>query len=92
MLTSYAGVLLLVASDPHIRNRDIVNRLDTTERQSIRIVGELVAASIVSITHEHNRNVYSISRDAMVSPPVLGEMRVGTLLSLLARPDDAPRI
>ena len=45
------------------------------------------AAGMISISHEHRRNLYTVNRDASLTIPVLGEVKVGELLSRL---NDSP--
>ena len=86
MLTSHALVLLAVARDPTVRIRDIAAMLDITERRCFRVIAELVEQSLLTVSREGRRSVYSVDRDAALSLPVLGEMTFGTLLSLLTPP------
>jgi predicted transcriptional regulator len=86
MLTSYALVLLAIASDPRVRVSDIAGTLGISQRRVYNVIGELLEQSLLSVSRERHQKVYAINRDAELSVPILGRMTLGELLYVLAPP------
>jgi len=83
-LTNHAQVLLCIAQDPHVRLRDIAEKVGITERAAQRIVAELVDAGYVERERVGRRNEYTVDRQhAMRHVAQIGQ-EVGGLLDLLS--------
>jgi hypothetical protein len=83
-LTSHARVLLLVASDPGIRLRDIAADLGITERSAFGIITDLTDAGYVVKEKNGRRNLYHIQAYLPLPEPTSQERTVGEILALLA--------
>jgi len=82
-VTNHTQVLLCLAQDPHVRLRDVAERVGITERATQRILADLVEAGYVDRTRLGRRNAYTIRRDlAMRHVAQLG-YEIGGLLDLL---------
>src|SRR5580704_8747850 len=86
-LTSHARVLLLVATDPGVRLRDIAASLRITERSAFGIITDLVEAGYVVKEKEGRRNRYHIQAHLPLPEPDGRERTVGEILALLAGAD-----
>jgi hypothetical protein len=82
-LTSHARVLLLVASDPGVRLRDIAASLGITERSAFGIITDLVEAGYVVKEKNGRRNRYHIQAHLPLPEPTSQERTVGEVLALL---------
>jgi DNA-binding MarR family transcriptional regulator len=85
-LSNHGQVLLCIASDPHIRLREIGDRVGITERATHRIVGELVDAGYLVREREGRRNRYAISAERRLPDPLARESTIGDLLNVLVPP------
>ena len=82
-VTNHTQVLLCLAQDPHVRLRDVADRVGITERAAQRILADLVEAGYVDRARIGRRNAYTIRRDlAMRHVAQLGH-EIGDLLDLL---------
>jgi hypothetical protein len=82
-LTNHGKALLLIASDPHIRMRDVASALDITERATQRIVSDLIRAGYVDRERDGRRNVYTVRTSMPLGLPIQRDVDIGTLLSIL---------
>lgn len=87
-LTNHGKALLLIAQDHHIRMRDIAARLQITERATQRIVADLARAGYIDRARDGRRNQYTVNTDAPLGLPIQRDVDIGSLLDLLAAPDD----
>jgi DNA-binding MarR family transcriptional regulator len=87
--TNHARVLLCLARDPAIRQRDIGQRLGITERAAHRIVDELVEAGYVSSERFGRRNRYTVHRHLPLPDRIAPQQKLGELLAILASDDGA---
>jgi DNA-binding IclR family transcriptional regulator len=89
-VTNHTQVLLCLAQDPHVRLRDVADRVGITERAAQRIVADLVEAGYVDRTRIGRRNAYTIKRDlAMRHVAQLGH-EIGDLIDLLTSENHQP--
>jgi DNA-binding IclR family transcriptional regulator len=76
-------VLLCLAQDPHVRLRDVADRVGITERAAQRILADLVDAGYVDRSRTGRRNAYTVRRDlAMRHVAQLGH-EIGDLIDVL---------
>jgi DNA-binding Lrp family transcriptional regulator len=85
-LTNHGHVLLLISQDPHIRVRELAERVGITERAAHRIVGDLVDAGYLSRTRVGRRNRYQVHPELPLRHPVERTHEVGELLEVLGGP------
>ncbi len=89
-LTSHARVLLCIARDPGVRLRDIAASLGITERSAHSIVNDLAGAGYVVKQKDGRRNCYQIQAHLPLPEAATGELAIGEVLALLARPPPGP--
>ena len=87
-LTNHAKALLLIAQDRHIRIRDLAGLLQITERATQRVVADLAGAGYIDRERQGRRNVYSVRTSLPLGLPLQRDVDIGTLLAVLAVPDD----
>ncbi|MGA2455716.1 MAG: winged helix-turn-helix domain-containing protein [Solirubrobacteraceae bacterium] len=85
-LTNHAQVLVCIADEPHVRLRDISERVGITERAAHRIVGELSAAGYLTSRRVGRRNAYVVHADVPLPDAVARRQNVGDLLAVLVSP------
>ena len=82
-VTNHTQVLLCLAQDPHVRLRDVADRVGITERAAQRILADLVDAGYVDRSRTGRRNAYTVRRDlAMRHVAQLGH-EIGDLIDVL---------
>ena len=84
-LTNHAHVLICIAEDTSVRERDIAARVGITERAVQRIVTELCDAGYVSKLRQGRRNVYTLHLDRPLRHPVEGHRTASELLETVRR-------
>ena len=82
-LTSHGVVLLEVTRSPGATVRELAARAGLTERQTHRVLGDLVEAGYVSRERVGRRNQYSVDESLPLRHPQLSGRRVGELLAAL---------
>ncbi len=82
-ITNHARVLLVIASDPTVRLRDIAATLDITERAAQRIVTELVDEGYLTRKRVGRRNHYEVHTARPMRSSQSKETEVGQFLQLL---------
>ena len=82
-ITSHASVLLEVARAPDATVREIAERSDLTERQTHRVLADLVAGGYIERQRQGRRNHYRINADVAMRHPAQDGHEVGDLLRLL---------
>ena len=87
-LTNHGKSLILIASDPRIRMRDIARLLSITERAAQRIVADLARAGYIEREREGRRNLYSVRTHLPLGLPIQRDVDIGTLLSIVLVSDD----
>lgn len=83
-LTNHAHVLLCIASDPEIRQRDIARMVGITERAAQKIVSELEAGGYVVRQRVGRRNRYQLDVDIALRHPMEAHHAIGELLRIFA--------
>lgn len=89
-LTSHGKTLLLIASQPDARLRDLASALELTERTTYGIVADLTEAGYVVKTKDGRRNRYEIRTDLPLRGATTKERTVGDLLDLLVDANPPP--
>ncbi len=81
-LTNHAHVLVAIARDPELRQRDIAHAVGITPGAVTRILADLEANGCV--THERigRRNRYHINPDAHLRHPLESDVTIGDLIAL----------
>jgi len=82
-LSNHAHVLICLARDPHIRLRDVAERIGITERAVLSIVSDLEAEGLVKRRREGRRNAYELDLDHPLRHPEERHRRVGELVALI---------
>jgi DNA-binding IclR family transcriptional regulator len=82
-LTSHAIVLLQLAEAPEQTVREIAEAAAITERQTHRVLSDLVDEGYVARTRSGRRNVYRIEPAKTLRHPAVRSRSVGELLGLL---------
>jgi predicted HTH transcriptional regulator len=83
-LTSHAIVLLKVAQTPGVTVRQIAESASITERQTHRVLADLVDEGYVARQRSGRRNVYHVEQSRPLRHPAVAARSVGELLSLIA--------
>ncbi len=91
-LSNYAHVLVCLARDPDATLRQIADGVGVTERAVHRIVSELEAASVITISREGRRNHYEIDLSAPLRHPLEEAKDVGDLLVALLTDSESKAI
>lgn len=81
-LSNHAHVLIVLASEPDLRMRDIATKVGITERAVQRIVGELTEAGYLEAQREGRRNRYRIHSELALRHPIEAHRRVADLIRL----------
>jgi hypothetical protein len=90
-ITNHGRVLLLLASHPDARLRDLAAALDITERTAFGIVTDLVEAGYLIKERGGRRNRYHIQQHLPLPEAFGCETTIGEVLELLtARRDERP--
>jgi DNA-binding MarR family transcriptional regulator len=84
-LTSHAIVLLKVAETPGATVREIAESAAITERQTHRVLADLVEEGYVSRRRSGRRNVYEVQRARPLRHPAVAARSVGELLQIIGR-------
>lgn len=82
-LTNHAHVLLCIAGDPALRVRDVADRVGITERATMRIIGDLVAAGYLARQRTGRRTTYRLRLDRPMRHPVEAVRSVRVLVEAL---------
>ena len=83
-ITSHGLVLLEVTRAPGATVREIAGRSGLTERQTHRVLADLVGDGYVTRERVGRRNQYSVDDSRPMRHPVLARRRVGELLAALS--------
>lgn len=84
-LTSHASVLLEVARAPDATVREIATRSDLTERQTHRVLADLVEDGYIERQRKGRRNHYHVNATLPMRRRSVADRRVGELLDALSR-------
>ena len=80
LLTNHGRVLLLIASNPDSRLRDLATEAGITERAAGSIVSDLQEAGYLTVNREGRRNSYVVHADQPFRHPAEAGHDVGELL------------
>jgi len=81
LLSNHGHVLVCVASDPHMRLRDIAVKVGITERAVQRIILDLEQANMLFREREGRRNHYRINAQQLLRHPLVERHTVGELVA-----------
>lgn len=81
-LTNHAHVLICIAMDPEIRQRDIARLVGITERAAQKIVSELEESGYVRRERVGRRNRYELDTTIPLRHPLEAHHRIGELLEI----------
>ena len=87
LLTNHGRVLLIIASDPDVRLRDVAASVGITERSVQMIVADLEEAGYISRERRGRRNHYAVNSGKHFRHPHEAGHRVGELLDLFSEGD-----
>ena len=84
LLSNYGHVLVCLAGDPHMRLRDVAEKVGITERAVQRIVHDLEEAGMLSREREGRRNHYRINTQQPLRHPLEQPHTVGELIEAVS--------
>lgn len=82
-LSNFGHVLLCLTQRPQPTTREMANQIGITERTVQRIVSELIAAGIVSISKTGRRNRYTIDPAQHLRHALVSHITVGEFINLM---------
>ena len=82
-LTNHAHVLLAVARDPQLTQREVAARVGVTERATQKILADLEAAGYLTRTRSGRRNRYRIAGGRPLRHPLNAGHQLDELLAVL---------
>ncbi len=82
-LTNHARVLLCIANDPGVRQREIGQSVGITERAVHRIVTDLTAAGCITRQRAGRRNQYTINPLFPLPERIASQQNLGELFEIL---------
>ncbi len=90
-LTNHARVLLVIASDPDIRLREIATAVGISERRAHDIVCDLADAGYLKKERDGRRNTYEVQHDRSLEDDLAEDRPIGEVLELLTDTRNAER-
>ena len=84
LLSNYGHVLVCLAGDPHMRLRDVADKVGITERAVQRIVHDLEQAEMLTREREGRRNHYRINAGQPLRHPLEQPHTVGELVEAVS--------
>jgi DNA-binding MarR family transcriptional regulator len=84
LLSNHGHVLVCLANDPHMRLRDVAERVGITERAVQRIILDLEQAEMLSREREGRRNHYRINATQPLRHPLEQHHTVGELVEAVS--------
>jgi predicted transcriptional regulator len=84
LLSNYGHVLVCLAGDPHMRLRDVADKVGITERAVQRIVHDLEQADMLTREREGRRNHYRINARQPLRHPLEQPHTVGELIEAVS--------
>jgi DNA-binding MarR family transcriptional regulator len=82
-VTSHAVLLIEVSRTPDATVRELAGRACLTERQTHRVLNDLVDEGYVARERVGRRNHYRVNDGAQMRHPAIKSHRIGELLSVL---------
>jgi predicted ArsR family transcriptional regulator len=83
-LTNHTHIVVVLSREPEMRIRDMAEVVGITQRAVQRILAELTANGVITITKEGRRNRYQINHQMRLRHPLEARHTIGELLDLLA--------
>jgi DNA-binding MarR family transcriptional regulator len=83
-VTSHAVLLLEVKRAPHSTVRELAGRAGLTERQTHRVLSDLVESGYLERTRIGRRNQYKVNEKAPMRHPAVRTQEIGDLLNALS--------
>ena len=90
-LSNYGHVLVVLATNPDARMRDIADMVGITERAVQQIVGQLVEQGYVFKDKDGRRNRYHIAHHAHLRHELEAGVSLGEFVALVRRPVERSR-
>jgi len=84
-LTNHAHVLVCLARDPELRQRDLADLIGITERATQVILGDLEASGYLTRERVGRRNRYRLALDRPLRHDLEAHHTVGEVIELLRR-------
>lgn len=81
-LSNHAHVIILLATEPDVRVREIAERVGITERAVQRIIADLVAGGYVEVFREGRRNRYRVHGQRHLRHPIEAHRTIADLVAL----------
>jgi MarR family len=88
LFSNHGLVLIVIATDPTLRVRDIAERVGITERAAHRLVADLCAEGFLSRRRVGRRTLYHVHAETTFRHPALEPQAVSSLLRVLIAPGD----
>lgn len=82
-LTNHTHILVVLNRQPEMRIRDMALEVGITQRAVQRILAELQAEGVISISKYGRRNRYSINKEVRLRHPLESRHTIGELLEIL---------
>ncbi len=82
-LTNHAHVLLVIASNPNLRLRDIADLVGVTERTAVGIISDLERDGYVRREKVGRRNHYELDPGRPLRHPLESHHQIGDLLTAI---------
>lgn len=82
-LTNHSHVLVCLLRDPALTMREVAQMVGITERATQRIVAELQAAGVISVSKDGRRNRYTVNLETQLRHPLENSHTLGDLMSWL---------
>lgn len=79
-LTNHAHVLLVIASTPDVRVRDVAARVGVTERTAMQIIEDLEVGGYITRERQGRRNHYHVDPSHPLRHPLEEHHQIGELL------------
>jgi DNA-binding MarR family transcriptional regulator len=84
LFSSHGLVLLYLAAHPAATLRAASDALGLTERHVARVLKELEAARLLTVTRQGGRNAYTVDPTAQLRHPALAHIPLARLVAALA--------
>jgi hypothetical protein len=85
-LTHHGQALLCIAGDPGVELAEIGERIDISEAEARRIVGELADAGYITRELDSRGSRYAVDSQLPLPDPIARERSVGVLVDVLVGP------
>jgi predicted transcriptional regulator len=82
--TSYGHVMMLIAANPEIRERDLADSVGVTENSVQQIVHDLAASGYVTVQKSGRRTCYRLREQTPIRDPDFADKTVGEFADFVA--------